>query len=96
MNEFNKWNIVKMNTDGSENRPEYFRSRQVWWCRIGIPLTHTLREDDFNTSFYFNENLNCVGFTQIRTFDAKRLTYRIGMVSEYVFSRIIKKLKKIL
>ncbi len=59
---------------------------------LGIPLTKTLREDDFHISFYLDYDFSTAILTQIRIFDSRRLDHRKGWVSEYIYSKIKKAL----
>lgn len=125
MDEFERWNKLKIKTHKRKNI-KFYRDREIWWCRvgqnigteingkseeftrpvlvlksihsnllIGIPLTHTLREDSIYTSFYFKGDFHCVSLAQIRSFDARRFTFRIGRVSKIVQKKIIDKLKSL-
>jgi hypothetical protein len=41
-------------------------------------------------AFYFNYNLHTVIISQIKTFDCKRLTRKMGIISEYLYLKIEK------
>ncbi len=61
---------------------------------LGIPLTKTVREGIFYHSFEFKEGINSTALlSQIRLFDAKRLHYRVGMISKDDFELVKGKLK---
>jgi len=58
---------------------------------LGIPLTRTLREDITHIPFYFDYDFHSVILSQIRIFDTKRLFKIKGKISDYLFSKIKKK-----
>src|SRR5437879_3226275 len=66
-------------------------NKEVLW---GLPLTSSIKHSKFYHSVYFgNDRRSCVILSQIRLIDARRLSYRIGMVSDADFAEVIKKLK---
>lgn len=68
---------------------------------IGIPLTSTLKNNDYFHSFkYINkqngEILNSAMILQLRVFSKKRLMNKIGIINNKDFEIIIKKCKEII
>ena len=65
---------------------------------IGIPLTSTIKDNDYFYSFTYNNKSNGITknsamILQVRTFSIKRLMNKTGVVSKVDYNRIIEKLK---
>ena len=67
---------------------------------IGIPLTSTIKDNDYFHSFEYNNKSN--GLTknsamilQVRTFSIKRLMNKTGVISKEDFDVVIKKSKEL-
>jgi len=64
---------------------------------LGIPLTTTIKNDDFHFCFNFLEDKqSCASLSQIRLFDSKRLHKKIGKISINDFEDLKNKLNKLL
>lgn len=80
----------EINGKGKEyTRPVLIIKKYTSQIFIGIPLTHSLKQDNYHTSFYFNGDFNSVSLFQIRTLDARRLTNKLGNVSIYLYTKIL-------
>lgn len=77
-------------------RPVLILKRVSGELLVCLPLTHTLREDEYNTSFYFEHDLHCVNINQIRSLDSKRLTEKVGTISKPLYIKIMGKLNILL
>jgi len=67
---------------------------------IGVPLTTTIKDNDYFYSFEFNTkngiSQNSAMLLQIRSFSKKRLTNKIGTISKEDFKNIQDKLVKLI
>jgi mRNA-degrading endonuclease toxin of MazEF toxin-antitoxin module len=69
-------------------------NNEIFWT---IPLTHTQRRGKYYFEFIFdNNNLSVAILSQIRLVDARRLSHKIGDLSEENFKDLIKKFKALL
>ncbi len=59
---------------------------------LGIPLTKSIKEGKFYSSFDFQGKKSNAILSQIRLFDSKRLKYKIGKMSVGDYSRVKEKL----
>ena len=57
---------------------------------IGIPITSTLKDDSIHVAFYFEYDLHTALIFQLKSYDSKRLTQKMGSVSDYIFNKIKK------
>ncbi len=66
---------------------------------IGLPLTSTLKENDYFYKFTYSTKKglveNSAMILQIKTFDKKRLMSRIGMISKNDFENILNKISEL-
>ncbi|MEM8488910.1 MAG: type II toxin-antitoxin system PemK/MazF family toxin [Bacteroidota bacterium] len=83
------WGSIGINigheTDGKSdacNRPvlvvKKFNQRIFW----GIPLTTKIKDSPHYYRFDFNGRQQCAMLTQLRLWDAKRLTHKMGRLAE--------------
>ena len=68
---------------------------------IGVPLTSTIKSNDYLHSFKYKnkqngEVLNSAMILQIKVFSIKRLMNKIGMINKDDFAEIVVKLKNII
>ncbi len=63
---------------------------------FGIPLSTKIKEGSFFFEFMLNNKLSSALLVQGRTYDAKRLENKIGMISQKDFSALKLKLKELL
>ncbi|NQY22505.1 MAG: type II toxin-antitoxin system PemK/MazF family toxin [Campylobacteraceae bacterium] len=68
---------------------------------IGVPLTSTIKSNDYFHSFKYKnkqngEVLNSAMILQIKVFSIKRLMNKIGMINKDDFAEIVVKLKNII
>lgn len=69
-------------------------NNNIFWA---IPLTTTLKQTKFYFVFSFESgNSSSAILSQIRLIDARRLSHKIGDISELDFLALIKKLKELL
>lgn len=59
---------------------------------LGIPLTKSIKEGKFYSSFDFQGKKSNAILSQIRLFDSKRLKYKIGKMSVGDYGRVKEKL----
>lgn len=59
----------------------------------GLPITSRERDDIFHTPIHTKNVYGSVIMSQMRLIDAKRLSHRMGKITEKDFNAIIKKLK---
>lgn len=66
---------------------------------IGVPLTSTIKNNDYFHCFTYNtkkgEQENSAMILQLKTFDKKRLMTRIGMINKKDFEQINKKIVRL-
>lgn len=58
---------------------------------VGIPLTSKEKNDKFHSRINFNDKINYLALTQIKTFDSKRLKYKTGSIGKTDFEKIEKR-----
>lgn len=63
---------------------------------LGIPLTTKPKTGRFYASFSFEEKTSIAILSQIRLFDAKRIQYKVGKISQGNFRKIKQKLIRLL
>ena len=63
---------------------------------MGIPLTHTKKENQYYHHFEFQKEQSVAIISQARLFDAKRLMYRMGRVSKGDHKEIKQKITQLL
>ena len=63
---------------------------------FGIPLSTKIKEGSFFFEFMLNDKPSSALLVQGRTYDAKRLENKIGMISQKDFSALKLKLKELL
>jgi len=68
---------------------------------IGVPLTSTIKNNDYFHAFYYNNKTNglvenSAMILQVKVFSIKRLMNKIGMIQKEDFEKIVVKLQKIL
>lgn len=69
-------------------------NKEVFWA---VPLTRTQRKNKYYFEFSFGKGNKSVAIlSQIRLIDAKRLSYKIGVISEKDFNEVKEKLKNLL
>ena len=61
-----------------------FNARMFW----GIPLTTKIKENPFYHRIHFKEREQCVMLSQLRLWESKRLTRRMGKLPKDQFERI--------
>jgi len=59
---------------------------------LGIPLTRTIKEGKFYSSFDFKGQTSIAILSQIRLFDSKRLSYPTGRMSQGDYGKLKEKL----
>ncbi len=57
---------------------------------LSIPLTSKIKEDKYHFVINFKDKENSAMLSQIRTIDAKRLSYKIGSLEKSVFENLEK------
>ncbi len=67
---------------------------------IGVPLTSTIKNNDYFHSFYYNNKINglvenSAMILQVKVFSIKRLMNKIGMIQKDDFNQVVIKLQKI-
>lgn len=66
---------------------------------IGVPLTTTLKENDYFHQFKYSNQKeiieNSAMILQLRTFDKNRLMTRIGMINKEDFEKINQKIRRL-
>lgn len=68
-------------------------NNQILWC---IPLTKNNKMGKYYFSFYFNNKNSVAILSQIRLIDAKRLRYKVGMISQDDFMKLKEKIRLLL
>ena len=63
---------------------------------LGVPLTHTDKKGKYYFSFNLNKETSVAILSQIRLFDAKRIKYKIGMMSGQDFNSLKEKIRQLL
>jgi len=132
MENFDKWNRVKKNTERVQERRLTIRARDIFWAKIGqnigseeygknenfarpiliirkltrdlfigIPLTSTIKNNNYFHSFeYYNKSRglteNTAMILQLKTYSIKRLMNKTGVVNIDDFKIIIEKSKNLL
>ena len=59
---------------------------------LGIPLTRTIKDGKFYSSFDFKGQRSVAILSQIRLFDSKRLSYATGRISKGDYGKLKEKL----
>lgn len=59
---------------------------------LGIPLTRTIKEGKFYSSFDFKGQISVAILSQVRLFDSKRLSYSAGRMSQGDYGKLKEKL----
>jgi mRNA-degrading endonuclease toxin of MazEF toxin-antitoxin module len=67
---------------------------------IGVPLTSTIKNNDYFHSFHYNNKINglienSAMILQVKVFSIKRLMNKIGMIQKDDFEQVVIKLQKI-
>lgn len=67
---------------------------------VGVPLTSTIKNNDYFHSFKYNNKQNglvenSAMILQLRTFSIKRLMNKVGMINKKNFELVVKKCQKI-
>lgn len=66
---------------------------------IGVPLTSSLKSNDYFHQFRYNtkkgELINSAMILQLKTFDKKRLMTRIGMINKNDFELVLEKISRL-
>ncbi|QKF80764.1 type II toxin-antitoxin system PemK/MazF family toxin [Halarcobacter ebronensis] len=66
---------------------------------VGLPLTSTLKENDYFHQFSYNTKKglveNSAMILQLKTFDKNRLMTRIGMINKIDFAKINEKISRL-
>ena len=68
-------------------------NNEIFWA---IPLTRTAKESPFYFQFVLDGNISSAILSQVRMVDAKRLSHKIGDISEKDFENLNKKFKALL
>lgn len=68
-------------------------NQAIFW---GVPLTKTIKNNSFNYIFYFNSVLNSALLSQLKLIDSKRLSHKMGILSELDYLKLKEKLKALL
>ena len=92
MKDFIDWHKIKSGLEQKEQRLN-FQIREVFF---GVPLTHTDKKGKYYFSFKLSAGVSVAILSQIRLFDAKRMKYKIGMISEKDFSILKEKIRQLL
>ncbi|NOQ32280.1 MAG: dTDP-glucose 4,6-dehydratase [Helicobacteraceae bacterium] len=59
---------------------------------LAIPLTSKVKNDNFHHTITFKDRVNSAMITQIKTFDSKRLLYKIGKIDKETFTDLEEKI----
>lgn len=130
MEEYDKWNEVKKDTQ-KKKRKLGMKSREIFWVKlgqnlgseeygkgkdfarpviivrrltrdlfIGIPITTTIKNNDYFHSFtYMNKSRgmveNSAMILQVKTFSIKRVLSKVGIVDKEDFDKILEKTKSL-
>lgn len=62
---------------------------------LGVPLTHTKKNNKYYFNFLLNDKLSIAIISQIKLFDAKRAKYKIGMIEEKEFLNLKQKIRQL-
>ncbi len=62
---------------------------------FGVPLSSQIKEGYFFHKVSFRNKINSALLLQARTFDAKRIKYRLATLSSKEFEKLVKKFKKV-
>jgi len=98
------WGNVGMNIGFEQNgkgsdfmRPILVFRKYSHHMFLGIPLSTTIKEGSFFFTFSFQANrLSSALLVQARTFDAKRLDRKIGMIHKDDFQQLEIKMKELM
>ena len=63
---------------------------------FGVPLTKTNKKGKYYFGFNLNNKISVAILSQVRLFDAKRIKYKIGMISEKNFNDLKEKIRQLL
>lgn len=78
-------------------RPVLISKKFNHWMMWAVPLTKTKRSGDNFYSFYYKPDvLSTALLSQMKLLDAKRLKYKVGVISPHDFDQIKQKLKLLL
>lgn len=62
----------------------------------GIPLTSKIKKGKYHYMFFFNNKISIAKLSQLRLFDAKRLSRKFGIILYRDFSNLKNLLKKLI
>lgn len=69
-------------------------NNEIFWA---IPLTHTHKKTKYYFQFVFGEGFSSAAIlSQIRLIDARRLSHKLGNLSDVDFEELTKKFKALL
>jgi mRNA-degrading endonuclease toxin of MazEF toxin-antitoxin module len=92
---------IGFETDGKGNkflRPVLIIRKFSKDSFLGIPLTTSIKDDMFHYKFTIksNKKINYANLSQIKLFDAKRLSHKLGSIDKVEFTKLTEKLKRLI
>lgn len=97
------WCSIGLNIGHEENGKNQFFNRPILIVRkfnnhifLGVPLTTKIKENKFYHIIHFKDNNQSVMLSQIRTLESKRITHKIGEITEEQARIIKEKIKEMI
>src|SRR4030095_356373 len=84
--DFPGWHRQKEQLHAQHQTPT-FQEREIWWCSVGVNIGHEM--DGKNRE-------PCVMLSQLRLWDGKRLTHKMGQLPDDQFAAVKQALRRLL
>lgn len=97
------WCSIGINVGHEENGKNRLFNRPVLVVRkfnrqifLGVPLTTKIKENQFYHVIHFRDQNQSAMLSQIRTWESKRLTHKMGEITEEQFFQIKDKIRELI
>lgn len=97
------WCSIGVNIGHEEDGKNKFFNRPVLIIRkfnnhifLGVPLTTKIKENKFYHSIHFHGCNQSAMLSQLRVWEGRRLTHKMGKITKEQFSEIRKKIKEMI
>lgn len=97
------WCSIGINIGSEENGKGKFFNRPTLILRkfnqnifLGLPLTTKIKNNKFYHAFTFDGNESCAMLSQIKLFESKRLSNKLGQIFDFELQKIKEKIREII
>lgn len=97
------WCSIGLNVGDEENGKGTKYNRPILVVRkynnrlfLGLPLTTQIKENPYYKKIHFKDKEQCVMLSQVKTWDSKRMTHKLGKLTSNQLENVKRSLKEMI